>query len=124
MKNVTYDLIHEIKMDLQFKYSCYCFTLLLNSTHLKLSSEYFRLICIVFLSEFNTPMVEEAKEKIKIALSNRPEELKQLDKIIQNSLNRPSSNDIENDSSKDENVMKTNKCHIHFSFPFQCEEQA
>ena len=84
----------------QFKYGCYCFTLLLNSTHLQPSSEYFCLICSIFLSEYNKTLVLDAKEKIKIALANRQENVHQLDKIIKKSLQKLSTSDSHSEESQ------------------------
>jgi hypothetical protein len=82
MKNYTGDLKGLHFKELPFKYACYCFSLLINSTHLSVASEYFRLICIIFLSEYNTPLVVDAKEKIKAAVANRPETEKEINKLF------------------------------------------
>ena len=72
-----------------------------SSNILHISSEYYRLICIVFLSPFNSPLVQEAKESIKEAQANRPETEKELNKII-NGAKIEEDNESENEESDKE----------------------
>ncbi len=123
MKNYTGDLKGLHFKELPFKYACYCFSLLINSTHLSVASEYFRLICIIFLSEYNTPLVVDAKEKIKAAVANRPETEKEINKLFKsirfdqvgsiiNIEVKANAKDILNsdqNSTDDENINKENE---------------
>jgi len=60
----------------------YSFTLLLNSKSLEIISEYFKLICIVFLSSFKSNSSIVALKSIVIALNERPKDLVTIRKII------------------------------------------
>lgn len=73
MKRFSYSLKSLSISDSNFRYICYCFSLLLNSTNLELCVEYFRLICIVFLTKSTNQMLIDSKHKIKTALASRPD---------------------------------------------------
>lgn len=73
MKNVA-DHLRKLKFsEFIHKYACFCFSLLLNSTHLVHSSEIFRLICIVFLSKNKTKLVVESINEISKLLAEQPD---------------------------------------------------
>ena len=66
----------------QYRYICYCFSLLINATNLELSDEYFRCICIVFLSPYKTKEVNKARETLNTTLNDRPETKSELDSFL------------------------------------------
>jgi len=66
----------------QRRLAIFAFTLLLNSKTLKIIAEYFELICRLFLSKFATLRAKISFESIIKILSERPEELIQIKKII------------------------------------------
>lgn len=82
MKSVSASFNSIAENEQQFRYACYCFSLLLNSTHLDLSGEYFRQMCIVFLSPFKSEAVEQARKSLNTALNNRPETKDDLDELL------------------------------------------
>ena len=82
MKRLTFSLKQFNLPEYSKRFLCYCFSLLLNSTSLALSSEYFELICIIFLSERLCKIVSDAKLKLKAALLERPDTLEALKKTF------------------------------------------
>jgi hypothetical protein len=75
------DSFNVTNLDLR-RLAIFSFTLLLNSKTMQIISEYFELMCYVFLSKRKTTRVNIAFESMVKILSERPEELKQIKKII------------------------------------------
>ena len=83
MKRLTFT-IKSMQNDNRLRtYFYYIFSLLVNSTTLEMSIKYFRLACIIFMSSNLTKTVIEAKEQIALALNERPETLKEFEKLIE-----------------------------------------
>ena len=99
MKRFTYSLKNMKFNDLKYKYACFVFSLFINCTELEMAAEYYRLICIVSLSPYETEMTKSAKQKIRAALLDRPETL-----VALNNLYKASGLEIRLDSG-DENVV-------------------
>ena len=78
MKRFTHGIKHLKLGDLVSAFLVYGFSLLVNSTNLELAGEYYKLMSVIFSSEFSTRGVLEAKRKLKAALLERPETLQAL----------------------------------------------
>jgi hypothetical protein len=66
----------------QQRMAIFAFTLLLNSKTLKIITEYFELMCKLFLSKYSTMRVKIAFESMIKILQERPEELLEIKKIM------------------------------------------
>ena len=53
-------------------FACFCFSLLLNSSDLAICSQYFELICHVFLSRYSTALSNSSFNKLQTAIHARP----------------------------------------------------
>ena len=53
-------------------FACFCFSLLLNSYDLSICSQYFELICHVFLSRYSTQLSNSSFNKLQAAIHVRP----------------------------------------------------
>ncbi len=82
MKSISVEFNKLTSDENQYRFANYCFSLLINSTNLEISDEYFRCMCIVFLSPYKTKEVMKAKETLSTALNDRPETKTELDKLL------------------------------------------
>jgi hypothetical protein len=68
------------------RFICYCFSLLLNSTTLEKMDIYFDAMCSVFLSQHESDVFKKAVELLEESIASRPDDIKALDKILNNFL--------------------------------------
>ena len=66
-----------------YSYACFCFSLLANCTCIELARTYYTSICTIFLSPVVSKSVIEAKTIIETAVIERPEDIKQLNNILE-----------------------------------------
>jgi hypothetical protein len=75
-------------------YICFSFSLLANCTELELVGEYYRAICVTFLTPFDSEQVSNSKTKIKAGVSERPESINDLQKILKRYNLNPTTLDL------------------------------
>jgi hypothetical protein len=75
------DMLKPKNLDQQ-RMAIFAFTLLLNSKTLKIITEYFELMCKLFISKYSTMRVKIAFESIIKILQERPEDLLEIKKIM------------------------------------------
>ncbi|CAF0766876.1 unnamed protein product, partial [Brachionus calyciflorus] len=85
MKRFCHSIKPLIKNPSFYKYVCYLFSLLVNSTSLGTISNYFKKISVVLLSPNQNDILSEALEFLKKELNSRSEPEKKLIKNISNS---------------------------------------
>ena len=63
-------------------FACYCFSLLLNCTTLSQISEYFKILCIIFLSKTKNKQFLDASKKLQELILLRPEDNQKTEQIV------------------------------------------
>ena len=69
-----------------FHFAVYCFSLLLNTVDLNATIAIFNQICILYMSENETPEVIAAQEFLEDCLAERPSDKQQVKEIIRKTL--------------------------------------
>ena len=70
-------------VDFLHSYACFCFSLLANCTSIELAGQYYKSICNIFLSPTSNDSVTQSKTLIKTAVSERPDDLNELMKMLE-----------------------------------------
>jgi hypothetical protein len=89
----TFDLMKTKPDELVRCMGIFGFSLMLNSKDLRTIKTYFELLCTIFLSKHKTDICKQAINAIRVAIQERPDSHKRLNKILK-SVNKASIGDL------------------------------